>query len=172
MLDKTEPQKRARGVPTVVVDLDGVLAVYDGWEGIDFIGEPIKGAIGFIQDLLSKGFKVLVSTTRTNTEANTSIGSGQDHLVGERWRKHLVNIVSFWLSRNGFPAQNDMFSVYAGPGKPIAIAYIDDRAVMCRPRMVESLASLGGGKNDEYKRAISQCLLLAADGTWHTEKKS
>ena len=29
----------------IAIDLDGTLAEYDGWKGIDNIGKPIKGAV-------------------------------------------------------------------------------------------------------------------------------
>ena len=155
MLHDKKPQVR----PTVAVDLDGVLAQYDGWKGIDFIGEPIDGAVGFVENLLRRGFKVLVYTTRTNPEVNTSTGTGQDHLVGERWHKHLVSLVTFWLNQNGFPAQGEQFSVYSGPGKPVAVAYIDDRAVPCRPPSGKALAR---ERIERYEQAATRCSVLAA----------
>ncbi len=36
---------------SVAIDLDGVLATYDGWKGADHIGKPIDGARAFLKEL-------------------------------------------------------------------------------------------------------------------------
>ena len=36
---------------TVCVDLDGTLAKYDGWKGLEHIGEPIDGSVEFTQQV-------------------------------------------------------------------------------------------------------------------------
>lgn len=46
------------------VDLDGVLAHYDGWKGIKHIGEPIPETIKRVKRLLEDGMKVKVFTAR------------------------------------------------------------------------------------------------------------
>jgi hypothetical protein len=102
---------------TVCVDLDGVLAHYKEWKGVHHIGEPISGSQKFVK-LLREKFKVTIFTTRCSTEVNK----------GEA--DELAMIVHRWLEKNGF----EYDSVYCGQGKPIASAYIDDRAVMCQPQ--------------------------------------
>ena len=57
---------RKRG-KTVCVDLDGVLAQYDGWQGLENIGDPVEGAREFMEDL-SKKYHVLVHTARVANE--------------------------------------------------------------------------------------------------------
>lgn len=45
---KAVPKKRK---PRVCLDLDGVLARYSGWEGLDQIGPPIPSALDFAWSL-------------------------------------------------------------------------------------------------------------------------
>ena len=98
---------------TVCVDLDGVLAFYNGWKGVDHIGDPRPGAVEFTR-ALSLIADVVIFTTRCNEEMNRP---EKAHL--------LVNRVKAWLDLHGFQYAD----VYAGQGKPIAAAYIDDRAI-------------------------------------------
>ncbi len=122
--------------PTVAVDLDGVLARYDGWRGIDHIGDPLPGAVEFTRRL-SAFAEVLVWTTRCSPEANPPYDAGE-----------LVGIVMDWLNRHGFCWHR----IWAGHGKPIAAAYVDDRAVACRPQ------SAGG--ETTYDAALDDVLYL------------
>ena len=103
---------------TVAVDVDGVLAQYDGWKGVDHIGDPIPGAVAFTHTL-SEHFDVLIFTTRCCEEVNQP---EKAHLL----RNRLVK----WLDQHDFAYAD----VWVGQGKPIAVAYIDDRAVVCRPQ--------------------------------------
>src|SRR5687767_6586986 len=55
---KTEPTRRR-----VCVDLDGVLAKYDRWKGVDHFGKPIPGALEFMQKL-AKISEITIFTSR------------------------------------------------------------------------------------------------------------
>lgn len=114
------------GKKTVAVDLDGVLAQYDGWKGVDHIGDPIPGAVEFTQ-ALSEFCDVLIYTTRCCEEINTP---EKAHL--------LVNRVRAWLDANGFAYA----AIWSGQGKPIAVAYVDDRGISCRPQEDETAFSV------------------------------
>ncbi len=103
---------------TVCVDLDGVLAKYDEWEGVDHFGDPIEGAVEFTKKL-GETFDVVIFTTRCNPEVNKP---ERPHL--------LVNRVREWLDKHGFHYDD----IYSGEGKPIAQWYVDDRAIVCRPQ--------------------------------------
>jgi hypothetical protein len=46
------------------VDLDGTLAKYDGWRGIEHIGLPIRPMVERVKFWLSKGVKVKIFTAR------------------------------------------------------------------------------------------------------------
>ncbi len=141
---------------TVAVDLDGVLAKYEGWQGVEIIGEPHEGAQGFIQSLLDAGFIVEVFTTRLNPDAQSADDCGQGHLVvggdDRRWCDKLHTIVCNWLDQNGFPHRSQDFNVYAGRGKPVALAYIDDKSIMCEPAK----------HDDAYAAAIADCMSFRA----------
>lgn len=115
---------------TVCVDLDGVLADYSqGFQGIEMIGEPIPGAVQFTKEL-AEFASILVYTTRCSERVEGgSLGTVPDG--GEqRSAKELQDIVKAWLDKHGFVYDD----VWIGQGKPIASAYIDDRAVECVPR--------------------------------------
>lgn len=103
---------------TVCVDLDGVLAQYDGWKGVGHIGDPHDGAVEFTKTLAGMGLSVVVFTTRCKEYTD---GTRHDALIG---------IVKDWLDRHGFHYDE----IYSGQGKPPAVAYVDDRAVQCRPK--------------------------------------
>ena len=48
----------------VGVDLDGCLAKYDTWRGIEHIGEPIPRVVGFVKLLRANGVEVRIFTAR------------------------------------------------------------------------------------------------------------
>ena len=47
-------------------DLDGTLAVYDKWEGIDHIGEPVKPMVDLIKRMHAEGKVVKILTARVS----------------------------------------------------------------------------------------------------------
>lgn len=108
---------------SVCVDLDGVLAQYDGWKGIDHIGEPNGGAREFLKELQKLGLRVVIHTTRLNTSVNEGYHETQLH-----------SFVTSWLDTHRMPYDE----VYVGQGKPIAVAYVDDRAVHVKPGLDKS----------------------------------
>lgn len=46
------------------VDLDGTLAVYDGWKGEQHIGEPVPLMVDRVKDWLTRGYEVRIFTAR------------------------------------------------------------------------------------------------------------
>jgi len=106
--------------PRVCVDLDGVLAQYDKWKGVDHFGDPVPGALAFAKQL-AKVASITVFTSRC----------AQDVLEGSRITPGQLRIkVIEWLEKHQFPYTD----VYIGQGKPRAAAFIDDRAVRCDPQ--------------------------------------
>lgn len=97
---------------TIAIDLDGTLAYYSGWKGIDHIGDPLPGSRRLVGFLLAEGYKVVIYTTRTNPEVNG--GTAEE----------LAKPIYAWLTKHGF----DQRVTVALHGKPIAVMYIDDRA--------------------------------------------
>ena len=109
--------------PRVCVDLDGVIAQYDGWKGFGHIGEPVDGALDFVT-ALSKISDIVVFTTRCSLDPGDQAGTVV--ATPAELRIHVVE----WLEKHGFPFAD----VYIGQGKPRAAAFIDDRAIQCRPQ--------------------------------------
>lgn len=48
----------------IACDLDGTLAVYDGWKGPDHIGEPVPKMVTRVKWWLEHGFEVRIFTAR------------------------------------------------------------------------------------------------------------
>ena len=115
------PKKReVTRKPRVCLDLDGVLAQYDKWRGVDHIGDPIPGALEFAKKL-AKFSEITVFTSRC----------AQDVLEGSRITPGQLRVkVIEWLEKHKFPYTD----VYTGQGKPRAAAFIDDRGVNCNPQ--------------------------------------
>jgi len=106
--------------PVVCVDLDGVLVKYEGWKGPGVLGEPFDGAVDFIHEL-SRIADVVIFTVRLNRDV-----SGQ---VDPRLWQAEHDGIRKWLDENGF----EQVRLATDRGKPIAVAYVDDRAVVCKP---------------------------------------
>jgi hypothetical protein len=116
-----EPAIRRK--PRVCVDLDGVLAKYESWRGLDHIGAPLPGALEFAWSL-NEVADIVIFTSRCSNDnggqtSNSQIDTG----------KLRVKVIE-WLERYKFPYAD----VYIGQGKPRAAAFIDDRAVPCSPQ--------------------------------------
>lgn len=50
-------------------DLDGTLAKYDGWRGIDHIGEPVGPMVALIKKMHAEGMRVKILTARFSPRA-------------------------------------------------------------------------------------------------------
>ena len=103
---------------TVCVDLDGVLAKYERWQGLDKLGAPLPGAVAFTRHLAEVAH-IVIFTTRCNEAMNRDEPA---ELLQER--------IQLWLDEHGFVYHQ----IYAGQGKPHAAAYVDDRGVSCCPQ--------------------------------------
>jgi hypothetical protein len=112
----------AKRKPRVCLDLDGVLAKYEGWRGADHIGTPLPGALEFAWSL-SQFADIIIFTSRCSQDA----GSEERSRVSPGQMK--IRIID-WLEKYKFPYTD----VYVGQGKPRAAAFIDDRAVRCSPQ--------------------------------------
>lgn len=129
-----KPKKQAaKRKPRVCIDLDGVLASYDGWKGPELIGEPLKGARDFAL-ALDKIADIVIYSSRCSEDLGDETGRMIDPV---RMRVKIID----WLERYKIPFRD----VYIGRGKPVASAFIDDRAVMCSPQT----------NKDAYKEALA-----------------
>lgn len=54
-------------------DLDGTLAVYDKWEGIDHIGEPVKPMVDLVKRMHAEGEVVKILTARVAPRSDTEV---------------------------------------------------------------------------------------------------
>jgi len=133
------PKKReVTQKPRVCLDLDGVLAKYDKWRGVDHIGDPIPGALEFAKSL-ARIAEIVIFSSRC----------AQDILEGSRITPGQLRIhVIEWLEKHKFPYTD----VYTGQGKPRAAAFIDDRAVPCSPQ----------NDKDAFTNALAQTRQLVA----------
>ena len=106
-----------KGKYAVCVDLDGVLCSRLYASGKYEFGEPIDGALEFTQTL-SETARIIIYSSRLGD-------GGYDH----KDREKLAQNIATWLDSYGFVYDE----ICTDRSKPIAKAYVDDRAVPCRP---------------------------------------
>lgn len=118
---------------SVCVDLDGVLAFYGGWKGVEHIGVPIKGAINFTK-VLAEEWRVVIFTTRASVSANPipdNFGVAMDSAIRlAAWQYYLYQNVEKWLDTHCITYDE----IFQGESKPLAFATFDDRGITCRPQ--------------------------------------
>jgi len=102
---------------TVCVDLDGVLCSRLYASGKHEFGEPIDGALEFTREL-SQTARIIIYSAR--------LGSGGSSATDQT---RLADDIGRWLDSHGFAYDE----ICTDRAKPIAKAYVDDRAVPCRP---------------------------------------
>jgi len=113
---------------TVVVDVDGVLAEYEGWTGeFQPPGPPIVGTCGmtasmFTQRLRDCGWRVVIHSCRCPRPAGYDDRADQTELRE-------------WLAEHDI--QYD--ELHTGPGKPPADVYLDDRGVRFTGSFLDAL---------------------------------
>lgn len=109
-----------------IIDFDATLAYYErGWSknlGVEFFGDPIPGAKEFVDNLCKHvgndgKHPYIVIYTRRMSE------------IDESRRPSLKKALAAWLNKHSF-YWNEIYDSY---GKPDGTAFIDDRAVQCRP---------------------------------------
>lgn len=74
------------------VDLDGTLAHYDKWRGIDHIGEPIVPMVDRVKEWISNGREVKIFTARMHGHGMPLIGGGVSDVLTpiQEWcEKHI-----------------------------------------------------------------------------------
>jgi hypothetical protein len=99
----------------VAIDLDGVLAEYHTWLGVDEIGRKTRDAETLLKKLKKEGCEVIIHTTRTNPQANPGYTTVD---LGMR--------IATWLAEHRLSQY--VTHIWTGEGKPMADLYIDDRA--------------------------------------------
>lgn len=71
----------------IAVDLDGTLAVYDGWKGAEHIGEPIPAMLHRVRAWLMEGRDVRIFTARVFTDGSPArnADSQASHVLIRKW---------------------------------------------------------------------------------------
>lgn len=140
---KKRPTKTRK--PRICVDLDGVLARYDGWRGLDHIGDPLPGALKFAKKL-AKHADIVIFTSRCSHDAG-----GDPDMIDISPGQMRIRVID-WLEKHKFPFAD----VYIGQGKPRAVAFVDDRGVACSPqRDPEAYETAFGAAIDLIRRPNS-----------------
>lgn len=104
-----------------VIDLDGTLAYWEsGFDDLTKIGDPLPGAVEFVNELAKDGSKITIFTRRM----------AGDITEGLKDFHKMYSLIRDWLDKHGFIWHD----IYSGPGKPDGTAFIDDRGVACRPQ--------------------------------------
>ena len=122
-------------------DLDGTLAEYDGWKGIEHIGKPIKPMCDLIRKLNSEGKRVKILTARVAPRKD-----GEDASLARQYvRKWCVENLGF-VPDITHEKDSCMEELY------------DDRAIQVIPNkgisVVEAAQSIADGKNDMAAKAL------------------
>lgn len=82
-------------------DLDGTLAVYGKWEGIDHIGEPVKPMCDLIRKMHGEGKKVKIVTARVAPRQLEDGTTGEQFIIGaDGERKYATGFIKAWCQRN------------------------------------------------------------------------
>jgi len=72
------------------VDLDGTLAVYNGWKGHEHIGEPVIPMVDRVRTWLMEGKKIKIFTARLSQNAEDEIYQQQVRKTIHQWcLKHI-----------------------------------------------------------------------------------
>lgn len=72
----------------IAVDLDGTLAHYDGWKGVDHIGEPIPAMVARVLRWLTAGRVVVIFTARITSETE-EVSEVAKHYIEEWCQEHI-----------------------------------------------------------------------------------
>ena len=83
-----------KDAPWVGCDLDGTLAIYDGWKGWQHIGEPVPKMQSRIKDLLERGIVVKILTARCS-----KVSLARNNLQFEQMAKVIQDWTEKWLGK-------------------------------------------------------------------------
>ena len=75
-------------------DLDGTLAYYDGWKGVDHIGPPIPAMVARVKQWLAEGKDVRIFTARV--DGSTELDFNGDMVQVKHTRDEVAKIVQAW----------------------------------------------------------------------------
>jgi hypothetical protein len=78
-------------VPWIGFDLDGSLAKYDVWRGVEHVGEPIKPMIDLAKSYLKEGWTLKVMTARVCRRGT---------LEGDKEREKATVAIQAWCKKH------------------------------------------------------------------------
>lgn len=104
---------------TIAFDFDGVIASYSGWKGHQHTGTPHREVVKAIRLLKKQGHRILIYSTRPNATLRA-------YCVKYRIPVDYFN-------------ENPAYRHVGNSGKPVAFAYIDDRAICYKGQTAETL---------------------------------
>lgn len=120
--------------PTICLDFDGVIHSYErGWTGPEPLDGPVRGSREFVEELLRRGFRVAIVSSRGHT------GAGR-------------GFVRTWLRWHKFPTIGDDFDIHTT--KVPAILYVDDRGFRFNGSFGEILTMLGPTPDDARRKCL------------------
>ncbi len=108
----------AKKPKTVAFDFDGVISEYHGFQGLEHTGEPILSVLETMRVLKQKGYTILIYSTRGN------------ELITDYCNKHGIPV--------DYINDNPMYK-NQNKGKPVAMVYVDDKAVCFKGQSSEEL---------------------------------
>ena len=130
---------------SIVVDFDGTIATNVGHPDI---GEPIEATIELMRKAKDAGLEVVIQSCRwSKGDWNTAEDAAQQMVE-----------CAFWLDEHDVPYDR------LEAGKPLAIFYLDDKAV--RPDELELLESLVEKNSVFSKMQAGGMRLVAASSGW------
>lgn len=119
-------------VPHIAVDLDGTLAHYDTWKGVQHIGTPIPAMVERVKAALARGWKVSIFTARVSGLHDGEFGDSREAkgFIEDWCIEHLGRLLPVTAVKHGYFTE-----------------FWDDRAV--RVRSNEGINVYGGALWDE-----------------------
>lgn len=106
----TGHDEKARPETWIALDLDGTLAEYHGWKGIEHIGRPIPAMVSTVKVAMEQGVRFEIFTARVSGPPEEAIEA----------KLH----IKAWLKEHGLPN----FAITANKKKKFR-QFWDDRAV-------------------------------------------
>lgn len=103
----------------IAIDFDGTIAQYDGWQGADVCGDPIPGALAFMEQLVEWGYKPWIFSARAVDGADA---------------------IAKWVETHGFG--HVVFGITHEKSYQF-VAFVDDRAHRFTGRYGDLLDALG-----------------------------
>lgn len=111
--------KDTNHTPSIAVDLDGTLAYYDHWRGIEHIGRAIPAMLSRVHRWIGEGKRVIIFTAR---------------ITGEREKEARLHI-EHWLGQHNLDGLE-----ITNVKQPHMTEFWDDRAVYVIPNTGEAVS--------------------------------